>query len=443
MPSKFLILLVGTQLCEGFIVSLYQKHIHIVMCTQFGKGFTILRCIMFVAHKIELDPTEEQEQYLKQACGISRFVYNQCLQKWNEEYKEGNKPTRFGISNWITKELKVEYKWLNDVSAQIAFMALEDLESAFKKFFSKKSGYPKFKKKGICDSFSMRESRRFTIDDKLLRIERLKTKIKMRQRLRFDSKPKQVTISRVANKWFVSILVEVPDDYFELTINQQREPSVGVDLGIKQLAVLSTGKVFEANQPLKQQLKKLSKLQKQFAKKQKGSNRYQKHQLKIQRLYYFITCKRQAILHELTNYLVQNFDRIMIEDLNIRGMVKNHSLARAIADSGFGEFRRQLEYKCKWYNVELVVANRFYPSSKRCNHCGTIKNDLTLSDRVYQCDNCGLVIDRDLNAAINLNEYSQDMFQPGLKCSLESSKTLHNRKALVLTERIDHTSRSM
>lgn len=306
--------------------------------------------------------------------------------------------------DYLNNNLKSEFSWIADVSARVSRSAIEDLDNAFKKLFKKKSKYPKFKKRGDRDSFSIREKEKFDINGRFLRIEKLKIKIKTRNELRFDSRPKQVTISYKAGKWFASIMAELLDDIPNETFT--RKPSVGVDLGVSKLAVLSDGIVFEANQPLKKKLKKLKLLQRRFSRKQKGSNNGKRLKLKISKLHYYIYCKRQAITHELTSYLVKNYFGIVIEDLNVSGMVKNRKLARAVSDVGFYEIRRQLEYKSKLYGNDLIIADRWFPSTKMYSSCGK-KQDIGLSNRRYECS-CGLSIDRDLNAAINLNKVATD-----------------------------------
>ncbi len=237
----------------------------------------------------------------------------------------------------------------------------------------------------------------------MLRIEKLKTRIDMRQPIRFGGKLKQVTISKRAGKYFASFLIET-DEYDPKDVN--RQPSVGVDVGIKSLATLSHGEVFENSRLLQKNLRKLRKLQRSLSRKVKGSNGYAKAKLKIQKLHFLIARQREAILHQLSDYLTKTFDRIVIENLNVKGMMKNRKLSRAIADVGWGMLRRFIEYKAVLRNCVVVIADRFFPSSKTCSNCGEVKKTLTLKDRIFECDVCGFTIDRDLNAAINLNNYT-------------------------------------
>ncbi len=223
--------------------------------------------------------------------------------------------------------------------------------------------------------------------------------LKTYERLPVDQKPKSLTISRTADRWFVSWKIEVEP------INQAKSMSVvGVDLGIKALVTLSTGEVMTGAKSYRKYEKKLSRLQWLNRNKVKSSNNWKKTQIQIARLHRKVANIRKDTLHKLTSYLAKNHGRIGIEDLNVSGMLANHKLAKAIADRGFYEFRRQLEYKCKLYGSELVVVDRWFASSKTCSNCGTKKETLSLSERVFYCDHCGLEIDRDLNASINLEK---------------------------------------
>jgi putative transposase len=376
---------------------------------------------MLLAHKIELRPTPEQEQFLFQSVGVRRFTYNALLAHFKQDGVKWNKKA----ANDKLKDLKSEHLWMQEVSARTSRNVIDDLDNAFKKFFKnvksgKKPGFPKFKKKGVSDSFSIREQPKFDVNGRMLRIEKLKTRVKMRQRLRLNGTAKRCTVSFSGGRWFASFLVDCTESPWNPISTNTRKPSVGVDIGIKSLAVLSDGTEIPANQPLKRQLKKLAKLQKRFARQKKGSNRRSITKRKIARLHFFITEKRKAVLHGLTDYLTRSYDRIVIEDLNVSGMVKNRKLARAISDVGFGEFRRQLEYKAFFRGCELVVADRFFPSSKMCSGCGVI-HDMPLGNREMSCD-CGTALDRDHNAAINLMNYVPTR-SSGTKSTQEFSKS--------------------
>jgi putative transposase len=365
---------------------------------------------MLLAHKIELRPTPEQRDYLDRACGHRRHCYNQLLEYFSQKDEVGqwvNKWSKAAAYQYYIKVLRVEFPWYAEVSSRVTRNAIDDLDNAFKNFFRRvkngeKQGFPRFKKRDHKDSFALREAEKFDVEYKQLRIEKLKTWIEMRQPVRFGGKLKQVTISKRAGKYFASFLIETIE-YNPKDVD--RQPSVGVDFGLKSLATLSNGESFPVSQPLKRSERKLKKSQKKLSRKVKGSNRRARAKLQLQKQHFRVVRQREATLHQLSDYLTKTFDRIVIEDLNVKGMMKNRKLSRAIADVGFGRLRQMIEYKAKFRNCTLVIVNRFFPSSKTCSSCGQIKHDLTLSDRTYSCE-CGLVIDRDLNAALMLNKYS-------------------------------------
>jgi len=366
---------------------------------------------MLLAHKIELRPTDEQRDYLDKACGHRRHCHNQLLEYFSQKDESGqliNKWSKAAAYQYYIKVLRVKFPWYAEVSSRVTRNAIDDLDNAFKHFFrrvkngDKKPGYPRYKKRDHKDSFALREAEKFDVNYKKLRIEKLKTWIDLRQPIRLQGKLKQVTISKRAGKYFASFLIET-DEYDPKDVNRQE--SVGVDFGIKSLATLSNGESFPASQPLKKEIRKLKKLQRNMSRKVIGSNRGARAKLRLQKLHFRVARQREAILHQLSDYVTKTFDRIVIEDLNVKGMIKNRKLSRAIADVGFGMLRQMIEYKAKLRNCTLVIANRFFPSSKTCSSCGQIKQDLTLKDRIYSCD-CGLTIDRDLNAALMLNKYS-------------------------------------
>ena len=375
---------------------------------------------MLFGQKIELRPTDEQEEYFLQAVGIRRFVWNCCLAEWNDAYIRGYRPDETYI-RFFYKLLKEKNPWICNVSARVSRGAVDDLLLAFQRFFKKQAKHPQFKKRGQRDSFSIREKEKFSIDGRKLKIEKLNSKIKLRQIPRFEGLQKQVTISKTGCKWFASILTDTGKNPFINKIPAESQGGIGIDLGVKSFAALSDGTIYEANQPLKKKLKKLAKLQRSLARKQKWSNRWYKVKKKITKLYYYVTCKRQVVLHEFTDFITKTYKLIVIEDLNISGMVKNHCLARAISDVGMHELRRQLEYKSKFRECKLIIVDRWFPSSKKCSYCGTIKQDLTLSDRVYHCANGCAPIDRDLNAARNLLNYGRHWIEGDLNRTQELS----------------------
>ncbi len=349
-----------------------------------------------LTHKIRLKPTYKQEDYFRQACGVARFTWNWALAEWKRQYEADKKPTGLGLKRQFNAIKSVEFPWMYNVTKYASQQPFIFLQTAFKDFFHKKANYPQFKKKRIHDSFYIGNDH-IKIEGKRVHIPKLGW-VKMREALRFSGKVISATVCHVADKWFISLNVE---------LNQRPQPCesqavVGVDLGVSRLATLSTGQKFEGSKPLKKHLNKLKCLQQQLSRKQKGSNNRNKARIKVARLHYRISCIRQDTLHKLTSHLSNNFAAIAIEDLNVKGMMSNRVLARSIADMGFYEFRRQLGYKSQMRNNHIEVVDRWFPSSKRCSCCKIVNDSITLSDRVFKCNNCGLEIDRELNAAINL-----------------------------------------
>ncbi len=316
-------------------------------------------------------------------------------------------PSAIDLHKWLVALVKPDHPWYFETSKCPPQYALRDLRIAWDRCFKKVSGVPKFKKKGGSDSFELdgtikiRGARRIQVP----KIGLLRT---------YEDLPqvpiKNVTISRKADRWFISFRIEVEPHKTPKSVN-----TVGVDLGIKSLATLSTGEVFEGAKAYRNLESKLSRLQWLNRHKVRGSANWRKAQTKIARLHLRIANIRSDTLHKLTTYLAKNHSTIVVEDLNVSGMMANHKLAKSISDMGFYEFRRQLEYKTKLYDSELVIADHWFPSSKTCSTCGTKKEALSLSERVFNCENCGFSLDRDLNAAINLkNVVSHTMSVCGL-----------------------------
>ena len=350
-----------------------------------------------ISHKIRLYPTVEQAILMNKSCGVSRHTYNWGLAKWKELYKSGEKVSALSLKKEFNSIKREEFPWITEVTKCAPEQAFVNLDKAFKNFFRTKEGYPKFKKKGKKDSYYVSNDK-FSVNEQRIRLPKIGW-IKLAEKLRFDGKIMSGVVSKKADKWFISIAVEISNEIFNQVKNQS---SIGVDLGIKELAVCSNGTVFPTIKPLRKRLKKLKRLSKSLSRKQKGSNNRQKAKTKLSRFHYKISCMRKDYLDKITTYLSKNFKYISIEDLNVSGMVKNKKLSRAISDMGWGEFKRQLEYKTKLHGSNLITIDRFFPSSKMCSECGQIKDSLSLSERTFSCE-CGLKIDRDLNAAININ----------------------------------------
>jgi len=350
---------------------------------------------MILAHQIRLCPTEAQERYFKRACGTARFTYNWALAEWKRSYAAGEKPNGRSLKQRFNALRKAQFPWTYEVHRDCTARPFDNLQKAFNGLFRKTSKYPKFKKRGQHDIFYIANDK-LTLDGSKVRIPLLGW-VKMRETLRFTGKIVGATVRRIADGWFITVQVDV-DDYRK---DRTGDGIVGVDLGILCSAKISTGETFDGPRPLRVLQSKLQRLSRQHSRKCKGSANRRKSALKLARLHRRITWIRQNSLHMLTTKLCRENQAIGIEDLHVKGMLQNHKLAKALSDESFGESRRQLTYKSVIYNTQLHVADRWFPSSKKCSRCGKINEHLKLSDRVFRCE-CGLEINRDLNAAINL-----------------------------------------
>ena len=352
-----------------------------------------------LAHTIRLYPTRAQETFFKKACGCARVAYNYGLAEYQRQREEGLKPKILEIKKKFNQEKKTLYPWMSETNKDANQQPFANLQVAFSRFFKHQNKYPVFKKKGMKDSFYISNDK-FDVEEKKFWIPKLGW-VKGAEKLRLSGKIMSAAIRRKADYWFIVVSVET-DKTFTICENQT---VVGVDLGIKTLAILSDGKVIESVNPLRRRLSKLELSQRWASRKVKGSYNRHKANRRVAKVHYEVACLRKDILDKLTTYLCENYKVIAIEDLNVSGMIKNHKLALSISDMGFGEFRRQLEYKSVLHGNTLIVADRWFPSSKTCSGCGYVKETLLLSERVFTCENCGKVIDRDLNAAINLRNY--------------------------------------
>jgi len=357
---------------------------------------------MITSHKIRLEPNNKQANYLARAVGTARFAYNWGLARWKEQY-EAHKadtsvptPSQYSIRRELNSIKRDQFPWMMGVTKCAPQEALIDLGAAFDGFFKNRSRYPKFKKKGAHDSFSL-SSGSLEVDGNRARIPRL-GHVRMSEDVRFDGRILSATVSRCGYQWFVSFAIEVDDPH----PTPKTRYAVGVDLGVKTLATLSNGEKIEGIKAHTKLLKKQQRLNRQLSRKQKGSKNRHKAKIKLARLHAKIADIRKDSLHKLTTELASNYEVICIEDLNVSGMVKNHNLARAVSDMGFFEFRQQLSYKCAKFGSQLVIIDRWYPSSKTCSACGEVSESTPLSVRELTCDGCGATHDRDTNAAINI-----------------------------------------
>lgn len=360
------------------------------------------------AYKYRIYPTKSQEELLSKAFGCVRVIWNACVDSFNRHDKESETRPKL-VSK---KDLIGDKPWLNEVSASILQQKQRDFLEFSSQYFNKrrkeKLGEPKLKNKHGYQSFRLPDTTRYSLKGNKIRLEKIGwIRAVIDRKIPENSELKSCTISKNrSGQYFASILVETEKVYKSRT-----GKSVGVDLGIKTLATMSDGVIVENPNFLRENQAKLIRLQQALSRKKLGSNRRKKAKLKVARLHNKIANKRSWHMHNLTSMLVSNYDVICVENLNTKGMLKNHKLAKSISDASFSMFRSQLEYKCNWYGKELVVIDRFYPSSKICSNCGWKNTGLKLSDRVFRCQNCGLKLDRDLNAAINIHSVGADAEQ--------------------------------
>lgn len=370
---------------------------------------------IMLSKKLRLYPTKEQVNMFKKFCGVARFAYNECLSYRIDKYNlEGVSLTVQDCIEHI-QDLKYsdDYSWIREVPEAVTKQAIKDLDKAYKSFFREKKGFPKYKKKGKCtESFYQRTDKFKQIDENHIKITGIKEPVK----IKIFELPYKVFNPRISfdgKYWYLSF------GYEEEVKENRGTEKIGIDLGIKNLGVVSDGRVYKninKSKTVKRLEKHKRKLQRQLSRKyelnKRGTkfiktNNILKLQHKVRLLDRRLANIRNTYIHEVTKDLVRTTPKeIVIEDLNVKGMMKNKHLSKAIQQQEFGKFRLYLEYKCKLNNIKLTVVDSFYPSSKTCSCCGNKKEKLSLSERIYVCDSCGHIIDRDLNAAINLSKYS-------------------------------------
>jgi len=344
---------------------------------------------MILAHKIRLAPNKKQRTYFAKAAGTARFAYNWALNEWTSLYNAGIKTTEMELRRQLNAIKQEKYPWMSEVTKCAPQLAIMNLGQAFTNYKSKRAAYPKFHKKGQNDSFEISNDQ-FKVEGKRIRIPNLGW-VRMTERLRFNGKILGAAISLKAGRWFVSIQVEMPDAVPIHTTASENQ-AVGVDLGVHNLAVLSDGTVIPGAKPHKALLSRIRKLNRSLSRKigsKKGeakSNNFKKAQKRLSVLHAKAANIRNDETHKLTSMLAKDYSIIGIEDLNVSGMVKNHRLARSVLDMSFYEFRRQIEYKSKMTGSVVVIADRFYPSSKICSVCGNnLDKQIPLSIRAWYC----------------------------------------------------------
>lgn len=369
---------------------------------------------MLRAIRIRLYPNTNQATQINKLLGCYRVVYNQCLNRKIQSYEENNiSENQTTLGHFIHHKLLKDdnFIWLREQNTKVLKQALIDMLNAYKNFFERHTGYPKFKSKKDNKQSCRFElgaiSKKNIYTDYKLSLANIKN-IKFRCSKKYTeylqkhkANIRQATLTKLpCGEYYLSILVDG-----DLTHKvKESHHTIGVDLGIKDFVITSEGEVFENLHFKKNESKKLIRLQKQLSRKQNRSNNRNKARIKLAKAYKRITDKKQYYLHQVSNYLIDENQVICMEDLNVSGMLKNHKLAESIQELKLGEFKRMLEYKANWYGRKLVFVDKFYPSSKTCNHCGYINKKLKLSDRRWVCPDCGEIIERDYNAALNIRD---------------------------------------
>lgn len=363
------------------------------------------------AYKTEIVPNDKQKTKIRMNFGASRYAFNYAIAKKKEAFEKKEKtPNNIELHRELNKLKGTEtlhWGYAEGISKCAFQEALRDCDKAFANFFRRckqgvkgKKGFPKFKSKKN-DKQSFRLTGTIKILDGYIQLPRIgKVRLSESNYITKDVKILSVTVSHRAGKFFVSVQVEEEHNPVESGINV-----IGVDLGIKHLATCSDGTWVENPNPLRTNLKKLKRYARNVSRKVKGSKNRSKAKLKLNRLHYKISNIRKDCLHKATSKIINENQVIILEDLQTKNMMKNHCLARAISDVGFHEFRRQIEYKAKWNNREVVFVDKFFPSSKLCSDCGWKNETLGLSDRTFNCSDCGDSLDRDYNASLNLVNY--------------------------------------
>ena len=369
---------------------------------------------MLRAVKIRLYPNTTQAIQINKLLGCYRVVYNQCLARKIKSYEENKiSENQTSLGHFIHHELLKDdnFIWLREQNTKVLKQAVIDMLNAYKNFFEQHNGFPKFKSKKDNKQSCRFElgaiSKRNVYTDYKLSLANIRN-IKFRCSKKYaqylqkhKENIRQATLTKLpCGEYYLSILIDG-----DLTHKVKESHNIiGIDLGIKDFIVTSDGEVFDNLHFNKNKSDKLKRLQKQLSRKENNSNNRNKIRIKLSKIYKRITDKKQYYLHQISNYLIDENQVICMEDLNVSSMLRNHKLAESIQELNFGEFRRMLEYKANWYGRKLIFVDRFYPSSKTCNHCGYINKKLKLSDRQWVCPDCGEIIERDYNAALNIRD---------------------------------------
>jgi len=365
-----------------------------------GKGQELKENEMHKAFKFRLLPTKEQEILLAKHFGCSRFIYNHFLSEKQKHYLENKETLKFNAcQNMLIKQKKEEgFDWLKEVNSQCLVATLVNLETAYTNFFKKKSEFPKFKFKKNKNSFQIPQHVSLK-EHNVVQVPKFKEGIKFIKHRELKGIIKSATVSKnPTGKYYISILcvIEKPIQH------KKTGKSIGIDLGLKDFIITSDGQRYCNPKFIRKYETRLAKKQRILSRKEKGSKGRDKARLSVAKVHEKITNSRSDMQHKISSKLVRDYDLIAIEDLNVKGMVKNHKLAKAISDVAWSSFVTKLKYKAQWNDKEVIVIDRFYPSSKTCNCCDNVKESLSLDERTWTCSKCNTTHDRDVNASKNI-----------------------------------------
>lgn len=391
---------------------------------------------MLKTYKYRIYPTKEQEGLFLKHFNNVRFIYNWGLEKKIKEYEQNNKSlSYFDLAKELTilKQNK-QYSWLYEVTNSSLQQSLRHLDNAFTKFFREKKGFPKFKsKKNNKQTYTLPVGVKIDFDIQRIYLPKFKKTIKVKIDRKFCGKIKTCTIKKTpTNKYFISVLVETTD-IIPKKPKIEEKTAIGIDLGIKDFAILSTGEKIKNQKNLAKLMPRLKVLQKRASRKQKGSNNRKKANLRLALLHEKVINRRNDFLHKLSHRLTHDnqVNTLCLETLNVEGMIKNHKLAQAISDVSWSKFNDYLDYKTEWYGKNLIRIGQFEPSSKVCSVCGNINNELKLSDREWSCESCHTHHDRDVNASKNILKFAlqqQNLVYTGQDMSVGSAELLVKTK---------------
>ena len=381
---------------------------------------------MLRAVKVRLYPNKEQEQELNKVLGAYRFVYNQMLAKRLTAY-ETDKMTigANDLSKWFYGTLRKdgEYAWLKEQNTQVMKQAIKQMDVAYQRFFKQHSGFPKFKSKRDkqsalfpCEAISRKntfETKHITLIKSLKNLKFSCSELYHKRLQKYKDKIRSATLSKTkSGNYFLSILVDIPES--ECVKFKKTDKQVGLDLGVKDFVITSDGDVFENKHFFKREEAKIARLQRSLSRKVKGSNNRDKQRFRLAKAYEQLSNKKDNYIHYVVNEILKSYDVVFMEDLNVQGMLRNHNLAKAIQEVGFYRFKLVLQRKAIANGKQVVLIDRFYPSSKTCSCCGYKKSDLKLSDRFWTCPECGEHHDRDINAAKNILREGQRKLGAGV-----------------------------